>query len=190
MKARPSPKRLYHQAIFFFGVLTGCNVVLSTGDPGWLALIVFGLATGAVGGTVLLEALRHHESTEGRDLGGRTRRKLALLSGVLFGAALTPATALASGAGGSSLFLLGLIVGGVVSGTVRRTLSDWIGSGTAPVGLHAHDHDGGYEVRMPTFVDDSTREQLAAGVVMMLGFVLSAGVILAVYAGFLAIMGR
>jgi hypothetical protein len=43
---------------------------------------------------------------------------------------------------------------------------------------------------MPRFANDSTREQLAAGAVMILGFALSASVALAAYAGLLATVGR
>lgn len=63
-------------------------------------------------------------------------------------------------------------------------------AGTAPAVRPARDPDDGHGVRMPTFSDDSTSEQLAAGVVMMLGFLLSAGVVLGAYAGLLSIMRR
>ena len=60
---------------------------------------------------------------------------------------------------------------------------------THPAADHADDLDDGDEIRMPEFASNTTREELAASGVMVLGFVLSAGVALGVLWGFVAITG-
>ena len=195
MRGRSRPTRLHHSAWFIFGFLTATNVTVSTGDPGWLALIASGLLTGAAGGIVALETLKHYESAEGGELGGRTRRKLAFVAGIVIGAALTPAIAMLVGAGGAFLFMVALVVGFAFSERARRMLKSSITPQPDPreghlEGPHADRLEDEPEFNVPKFADDSTREQLVATAVMMLGFVLSAAVVLGVYAGFLEFMRR
>lgn len=190
MKDRSNPKQLYYATMFILGVLTAFNIMLSIREPGWLALILFGLATGAVGGTVILEALNHYGAREGGELSGRTRRKIAFVTGVVFGAALTPAMGMANGIGGGFLFIVGLVVGSRVSDGARRMLRYSMSIRTAQSGGHSNSLADAPDVRIPRFTNDSTREQLVATAVMVLGFGLSAAVVLGAYAGFLAIMGR
>ena len=163
--------------------------------PGWLALIVSGLLTGAASGIVVLEALKHYRSAEGVELSGRTRRKMAFAVGVVFGAVLTPAVALAVGPGGAFLFIVALVVGYGFSDRARRTLKGWVSSPTDPReglagGPNVDSLEDALGFKMPKFADDSTREQLAAAAVLMLGFVLSTALVLGVYAGVLEFMGR
>lgn len=195
MRGRSKPTRMHYSAWFIFGFLTAANVMVSTGDPGWLALMVSGLLTGAAGGIVALETLKHYESAEGGELGGRSRRKLAFVAGIVVGAALTPAIAMLVGAGGTFLFMVALVVGFAVSDRARRMLKSWItpqpdareGRSDGP---HADRLEDEPEFKVPKFADDSTREQLVATAAMMLGFVLSAAVVLGVYAGFLEFTRR
>ena len=195
MKDRSKPSRLNVTASFIFGFLTAANVMVSTGDPGWLAVIVSGMLTGAAGGIVALETLKHYGRAEGRKWSGGARRKMAFVSGILVGAVLTPATAMAVGAGGAFLFMVALVVGSGFSDRARRTLKGWVSSPTDARKGHADGPDADSpedepDFKMPKFADDSTREQLAATAVMMLGFVLSTAVVLGVYAGFLEFMRR
>lgn len=183
---RSTSTRLFKLAIGILGFLTAVNMVMATGESGWLALLLAGAATGAIGGTVLLEAIEVDADAGGGELSGRTRRKLAFIAGVLFGAAFTPAIALATGSGGGFPFLVGLVVGFIVSDRLRKALRTVM---VAPRGGDAGDPGDEHDIRMPKFANDSTREQLAAAAVMMLGFMLSAGVALGAYAGFLAITG-
>ena len=164
-------------------------MMLSTMEPGGLALLVFGLATGLTGGILLLEAVKHHQPPAGSRISGRKRRKLAFLVGVIFGAALTPVIAIASGPGGSLPFIVGLLVGGAVAERVLRTLRSWVRMGTDPAADPADDVDDGYEIRMPEFASNSTREELAAGGMMVLGFALASGLALGGLAVIVMIMG-
>lgn len=184
---RSKSRQLFSLAIFILGFLTAVNMMMATGESGWLALLLSGAATGAIGGTVLLVAIKYYQDLESGELSGRTRRKCAFIGGVVLGAASTPVAAFATGSGGSFLFVVGLVVGFVVSDRVRKALRTMM---AAPRGGDAGDPGDEHDIRMPKFADDSTREQLAAGAVMMLGFVLSAGVALGVLAAFLAITGR
>ena len=190
MKERSKPTQLYVTVMFIFGFLTAFNMFLSIGEPGWMALIVSGLATGAIGGTVALATLKYYGNAEGRELSGRARRKMAFTVGMVFGAALTPAVAMVNAADGGFLFMVGLIVGSGGSDRARRMLRGWMSMRTDPQGDHADNPEDEHAFRMLKFAFDSRREELAAGAMMMLGFVLSAGVVLGAYAGFLAIMGR
>ena len=194
MNGRPTPTRLHYSAWFIFGFLTAANVMVSTGDPGWLALDVFGLLTGAAAGIVALETLKHCERAEGGELSGRTRRKMAFVAGIVVGSALTPAIAMLVGAGGA-VFVVALIVGSGFSDRARRILNSWTTPPPDPrkghsEGPRADGLEDKPEFRMPKFADDSTREQLVATAVLMLGFVLSAAVVLGMYAGFLEFMRR
>ena len=186
MKERSKPSQLLYAASFLLAILTTFNMMLSTGEPGGLALLVFGLATGANAGILLLEALKHYGSAYGGKLSGGTRLRMAFVSGVLFGAALTPAIAI----DGSFPFMVGLVVGAGFSDRVRRTLRRWMRMGRNTAADPAHDPDDGNDIRMPEFANDSTGQQLAAAAMMMLGFVLAAGVALGVYAGFLGLVRR
>lgn len=188
MEERSKPGQLYYSAIFILGVLTAFNMFLSIGEPGSLTMILFGLATGAIGGTVLLEALKHYGAADGRELTGRARRKMALAGGVVFGAVLTPAIAMVTDTDGGFLFSVCLVVGSGLGSRVRRTLRGWIR--TDPAQGPRDDFEDQNGPRMPKFAKDSTREELAAGAVMVFGLVLSAGAVLAAFAGLLAIMGR
>lgn len=190
MKESSKPGQLYYSAIFVFGVLTAFNMFLSIREPGWLALIFFGLATGAIGGTVVMEALEFYGAADDRKLSGRTRRKMAFVSGVVFGAAMTPAFAIVNAIDGDVMYFVGLIVGSSLSGRVRRALRRLMSIRTASPRGQSDNTEGEHDFRMPRFANDSTREQLAAGAVMVLGFALAASVALAVYAGFLATVGR
>ena len=190
MKESSKPGQLFYSAIFVFGILTAFNMFLSIREPGWLALIFFGLATGAIGVTVVMEALEHYGAADDRKLSGRTRRKMAFVSGVVFGAAMTPAFAIVKGIDGDFAYFVGLVVGSSLSGRVRRALTRLMSIRTASPGGQSDNTEGEHDFRMPRFANDSTREQLAAGAVMVLGFALSAGVALAVYAGLLATVGR
>ena len=195
MKGRPKPTRLHYLAWFIFGFLTAVNVMVSTGDPGWLALIVSGLLTGAAGGIVVLETLMHYECAEVGELSGRTRRKMAFVAGIVVGAALTPAIAMMVGAGGAFLFMVALVVGSAFSYQAQRMLRTWMTTPSDPrqghsEGPHADRLEDEPEFRMPKFADDSTREQFIATAVMMLGFVLSTAVVLGIYAGFLEFVRR
>lgn len=186
VSGRSKPTRLFSLAIGILGFLTAVNMMMATGESGWLALLLAGAATGAIGGTVLLEAIRHYQDPEGGELSGRTRRKIAFVVGGVFGAALTPVVAFATGSGGGFPFVVGLVVGFAVSDRVRKVLWTVMAARGGVAGDPGDEHD----IRMPTFANDSTREQLAAGAVMMLGFVLSAGGALGIAAAFLAITGR
>ena len=52
MKERSKPSQLFYAASFLLGILTTSNMMLSTREPGGLALLVFGLATGATAGVL------------------------------------------------------------------------------------------------------------------------------------------
>ena len=195
MIGRSKRNRLYSSALFIFGFLTATNGMVSTGDSGWLALIMSGLLTGAAGGIVALETLKHYGSAENGELSGRTRRKIAFVNGIVVGAALTPAVAMLVGAGGAFLFMVALVVGFAFSDRARRMLNSWMTPPPDPRqrhsgGPHADRLEDEPAFKMPKFADDSTREQLAATAVMMLGFVLSAAAVLGIYAGFLEFMRR
>ena len=195
MRGHSMPTQLYYSAWFILGFLTATNVMVSTGGPGWLALIVSGLLTGAAGGIVVLETLKHYGSAEGWELSGRTRRKLAFVAGIVLGAALTPAVAMAVGDGGAFLFMVALVVGFAFSDRPRRILKSWMTPQPGPreghsEGPHADRLEDEPEFKMPKFADDSAREQIVATAVMMLGFALSTAVVLGMYAGLLEFMRR
>ena len=97
MKDRSKTPQTFYVATALLGLLTAFNMMLSTMEPGGLALLLFGLATGLTGGTLLLEAVKNYQPPAGSRISGRNRRKLAFLVGVIFGAAMTPATAIATG---------------------------------------------------------------------------------------------
>lgn len=175
MKDPSKSSRTFYAASGLLGLLTAFNMMLSTMEPGGLALLVFGLATGLTGGTLLLEAVKNYRPPAGSRISGRKRRKLAFVAGVIFGAAMTPAIAIASGPGGSLPFIVGLIGGGAVTDRVLRTLRHWVRMGADPATDPADDPDDGYEIRIPEFASKSTREELAAGAMMMLGFALASG---------------
>ena len=80
-----------------------------------------------------------------------------------------------SGPGGSLPFIVGLVAGGAVTERVLRTLRRWVRMGADPAADPADDPDDGYEIRIPDFASKSTREELAAGAMMMLGFALASG---------------
>lgn len=178
MKEGSKSSQTFYVATALLGLLTAFNMMLSTVEPGGMALLVFGLATGLTAGTLLLEALKHYTPTDGSKASGRTRRKLAFMAGVIFGAAMTPVIAIASGSGGSFLFIVGLVVGGGVADRVLRTLRRWVRMGTDPAAAPADDVDDGYKIRMPEFTSNSTHQELAAGAMMVLGFVLASGLAL------------
>ena len=183
MKERSKPTKLSRTASLIFGFAIGINMFLSILEPGWLALILLGLATGSMAGAVALEVLKHYGDHEGRELSGSRRRKMAFTGGIVFGAAVTSAIVLAG-----LPFIVGLVVGSGLSDRVRRTLGFMIRAN--PSRGNMGDPEDEHDFRMPRFASDSTRDQFAAAAVMMLGFALSAGVLLAGYAGLLAIMGR
>ena len=189
MKERVKPGQPYYSAVFILGVLTAFNMFLLIGEPDWLTLILFGLATGAIGGTVILAAIKRYADADGGELSGRARRRIALLSGVVIGAALTPATAMARQVDGGLLFMVALVVGYLFSDRVRRML----GASMSPKTNsreHAENLEDEHAFRMLKFANDGTREQIAALALMMFGFALSAGVVLGVYVGLLAVVGR
>ena len=178
MKERPKPTQAFYAASGLLGLLTAFNMMLSTMEPGGLALLVFGLATGLTGGTLLLEAVKHYLPPAGSKVSGRTRRKLAFLVGVIFGAAMTPVVAIASGPGGSLPFIVGLVVGGAVSDRVLRALRRWMRMAADPAADPVDDADDGFNISTPAFASESTRQELAAGAMMVLGFVLASGLAL------------
>jgi len=178
MKDRSKSSRTFYVASCLLGLLTAFNMMLSTMEPSGLALLVFGLATGLTGGTLLLEAVKNYHPPAGSRISGSNRRKLAFVVGVIFGAAMTPVTAIVSGPGGSLPFIVGLVAGGAVTERVVRTLRRWVRMGADPAADPADDPDDGYEIRIPDFASNSTREELAAGAMMMLGFALASGLAL------------
>ena len=178
MKERSKPTQTFYAASGLLGLLTAFNMMLSTMEPGGLALLVFGLATGLTGGTLLLEAVKHSLPPAGGKVSGCTRHKLAFLAGVIFGAAITPVIAIASGPGGSLPFIVGLVVGGAVADRVLRAFRRWMRTAEDPAADPADDVDDGYEIRIPEFASNSTRQELAAGGMMVLGFVLASGLAL------------
>ncbi|MYH48679.1 MAG: hypothetical protein F4151_03910 [Gammaproteobacteria bacterium] len=70
MKERSKPAQTFYVASCLFGLLTAFNMMLSTMEPGGLALLVFGLATGLTGGTLLLEAVKNYHPPAGSRISG------------------------------------------------------------------------------------------------------------------------
>lgn len=167
--------------VFGLGLATFFTMAMATSGAASLWIILFGLLMGALASQVFQLELRYYmdaqtEASEG--LPGRFR--LVFVTGVLFGIAVMTVIAVSDGLDGVPVlfFMLALLLGGRVSGWVRRALRPGISTESESA---EEDEDPEAQPDLMSrlaSIGDTTGKQLVNLVWLVLGFAVGAGLAL------------
>ncbi len=178
-RSKPIPSLVL--PVFGLGLTTFFAMAMATAGAAALWIVLFGLLMGALASQIFQLELKTYlgaQSEESDGLPGRFR--LVLVTGVLFGIAVTTAIAVLDAVDGVPVlfFMLGLLMGGRVSRWVRRALNPGMSTESESAG-----EDGDPEFQADSMsrlaaIGDTTGKQLVSLLWLVLGFAVGAGLAL------------